>query len=198
METFWKSSRGRMKMPGKCATSGDSGHTSPPRRRPNGNCPLGRTGRIAQWAPPFHWSSTLGSGGMDPRIGLTPFHWARIERDVGRQHRTIGVRSAPQDPVRVLTDRNCPPPPTRGSRQYEARSAGMNVRLALRPVQCHHAQRPNRIPRRRECLCAADKHSRSKWWKEQTTWLHELPHAWDASAGALAYRTITHYFCTAS
>eukprot|EP00955_Chlamydomonas_euryale_P108989 365897-Chlamydomonas_euryale.AAC.4 len=39
METFWKTSRGRMKMPGKCATSGDFGHTSPPQRRPNGNCP---------------------------------------------------------------------------------------------------------------------------------------------------------------
>eukprot|EP00955_Chlamydomonas_euryale_P022070 233145-Chlamydomonas_euryale.AAC.2 len=29
---------------------------------------------------------------------------------------------------------------------------------------------PDRIPRRRECLCVSDKHSRSKWWTEQTTW----------------------------
>eukprot|EP00955_Chlamydomonas_euryale_P077736 363014-Chlamydomonas_euryale.AAC.2 len=44
----------------------------------------------------LHWGSTLGSGGVDLRIGSTPFHWAWIERGVGRQHRTIGVRSVPQ------------------------------------------------------------------------------------------------------
>eukprot|EP00955_Chlamydomonas_euryale_P117874 366503-Chlamydomonas_euryale.AAC.1 len=39
MGTFWKTSRRSMKMPGKCATSGNFLHTSPPQRRPNRICP---------------------------------------------------------------------------------------------------------------------------------------------------------------
>eukprot|EP00955_Chlamydomonas_euryale_P078970 363226-Chlamydomonas_euryale.AAC.4 len=39
MELFWKTRRGRMENPEKCATSEDFGHTSPPRRQPSGNCP---------------------------------------------------------------------------------------------------------------------------------------------------------------